>query len=124
MSVAAETFAQFGRSAALGSLSLSPDGRGAVSIESMGDLLFETDGELARISLSRSAPYLSAPQMERALELCHPSFRRPEPLRIGLARNGALAFFVEATDADVTPPMFDRTLRLLADCHDRVAEAS
>ena len=121
MNQVAQTLAQFGKNLGVGPIALSPAGSAELMMESFGTLRIETAVDWARLSLARSNPFATLDHFRRALEFCHPSYRHQFPLRAGYSRNRELVLLVELPAAELTLPVFDRTLRQLAQFHDRLA---
>lgn len=123
MDIFAESVGDFGRHLGINGLQPGASGSVDLSIEQIGRLQLEREGDVALITLARAWPRHAARAARAALDLCHWRENHPWAIQAGVKGEEWLLFTVRLPLTQLDVPTLDRILGYLSNLQDAVEKA-
>lgn len=117
-----DTVRDFGRSLGVTRFHVNDRGVAAAHIQRVGSLFIEPRGDIVLIYMARDYGPLTVRELERALELTHPSEGRSMDVRVGLKGDTQFVFCVRVPVEDFRLETLETAVGLLQEMLDRVRE--
>lgn len=123
MDIFAATIGDFGKRLGIDPLRPGTSGGVDLTIERIGRLQLEPDGDFALVTLARPWPRHAVRVSRAALDLCHWRENHPWPIHAGVKGEEWLLLSARLPLAEFDVPTLDKLVGYLSNLHDAVEKA-